>query len=117
MLGSKAKSKPSFALHDGFRSMKAKFSRLILVGKKLVQMFLGLFLQIVAPYLFFFGIIIPAILTGIAYGMLAVWTDRSRKEISKESLKIILAIVFVLAALISCGSVINIYREYPIMLD
>jgi hypothetical protein len=80
-------------------------------------MYLELFLLIISPYLCFFGIIIPAIVTGFAYGILSVWTDLFKKEIRKGDIQMILAIVFVLAAIVSCGSVIYLYRDYPIMLD
>ena len=57
-----------------------------------------------SPFLCFFGIVIPAITTGIVYGVAVLILNKFNKKISKENLKTVLATIFILASIISCGS-------------
>jgi hypothetical protein len=65
-----------------------------------------------SPFLCLFGIIIPAITTGIVYRLLTVDSD-----LSLEKVKIVLVIVFVLTAIVSCSSFFYLYfrDNTPIM--
>jgi hypothetical protein len=76
-----------------------------------------IFLLSISPYLCFFGIILPALVTAIAFWILAVWVDLSKKKIAKNRVKIVLLTVFMFAAIVSWGSIIYYFRHYPIMLD
>ena len=73
---------------------------------------LGIFL-----FLFFFGILIPAITTSMVYVMLSVGADLFKKEIPKKKVTIILIMAFVLTAIVSCGSVVYYFKDQPIMFD
>lgn len=76
-----------------------------------------IFLLLISPYLCFFGIVIPALVTAITFWLVAVWIDLSKKKISKDRIKIVLVMVFLFAAIVSWGSIIYYFRHYPIMLD
>jgi len=82
-----------------------------------MDMYLVLFLSSAGPYLCFFGIILPALVTAIAAWILVVSADLSKKKISMNRLKIVLVIIFIFAAIVSWGLIVSYFRHYPIMLD
>ncbi len=57
-----------------------------------------------SPFLCFFGVVIPAITTGIAYAVAVPVMDVFNRQISKENLKTLLITIFVLVSIVSCGS-------------
>lgn len=82
-----------------------------------MDMYLVLFSIYAGPYLCFFGIVLPALVTAITFWLVAVWADLSNKQLSNGQIKIILVTVFVLAAIGSWGLLISYFRYFPIMLD
>jgi hypothetical protein len=76
-----------------------------------------LFLLVIIAYLVFFRVIIPGIATSLFYGVFTFWTYFLRKEVSKDRLTIILVLVYVLTAILSCGYVVYYLREHPPMFD
>jgi hypothetical protein len=82
-----------------------------------MDMYLVLFLLHAGPYLCFFGIVLPPLVTISAFWILAVWADLAKKEISIDRVKIALVVVFIFASIVSWGLTISFFRHYPILLD
>jgi hypothetical protein len=56
-----------------------------------------------APFLLFFGLIVPAISTSIVYTIVVVILDVFHKEFSQKMLKTYLIATFCLSLIISCS--------------
>jgi uncharacterized PurR-regulated membrane protein YhhQ (DUF165 family) len=57
-----------------------------------------------APFLIFFGIVIPALASGMAYAIAVPILDVFHKQFSKETTRTFIIFVFCLTLIISCGS-------------
>ncbi len=82
-----------------------------------MDVYLLQFLLGVGPLLCLYGIGLPALATTIAYWILKVWTDKSKKKVSINQVNVILVMIFIFTAIVLWSLIFFFFRQYPVLLD